>query len=85
MAFNRFNVEYQKEIRTEDIARRNGRDIRELQYREKQDLIVQQRYVETREDAKEIQGTFADILKSLMTKLQIDIFGSVVLNFCKHF
>ena len=69
MAFNRSNVEYQKEIRTEDIARRHGRDIRELQYREKQDLIVQQRYAETREDAKEMQGTFADILKTLMTKL----------------
>ena len=69
IAFNRSNVEYQKEIRSEDIARRHGRDIRELQYREKQDLIVQQRYAETREDAKEMQGTFADILKTLMTKL----------------
>ena len=69
MAFNRSNVEYQREITTEDIARRHSRDVRELQYHENQDIIVLQRYAETREDAKEMQGTFADILKTLMTKL----------------
>ena len=69
MAFNRSNFEYQKESSTEDIARRNDRDIREREYREKQDALSQQRYVETREDAKEMQGTFANILKTLVTKL----------------
>lgn len=69
MAFNRSNLEYQKESRTQDIARRNDRDIREREYRDKQDTISQQRYSETREDAKEMQGTFANILKSLVTKL----------------
>ena len=69
MAFNKSNLEYQKESRTQDIARRHDRDAREHEYRQKQDTISQQRYAETREDTKEMQGTFADILKTLVTKL----------------
>lgn len=69
MAFNMSTLEYQKESRTQDIARLHDRDVRELECRQKQDTISPQRYAETREDAKEMQGTSADILKTLVSKL----------------
>jgi hypothetical protein len=77
MAFSKSHFEYQKETRLQDISRRDVKDNREIEYRERQDEINQERYLteqtrlaETRQDNKEMQSTFADILTNLLGKLQ---------------
>ena len=76
MAFNKSNFEYQKASRVEDIARREEKYAQEVEYRERQDRINQERYMteqrrlsETRQDNKEIQTTFASVLTTLINKL----------------
>ena len=76
MTFNKSNLEYQKEIRVQDIARRESHSKREIEYRDRQDSVNQERYlteqarlVKARQDAKEMQTTFSGILKNLLGKL----------------
>ena len=76
MTFNKSNLEYQKEIRMQDIARRESHSKREIEYRDRQDSVNQERYlteqarlVEARQDAKEMQTTFSGILTNLLGKL----------------
>jgi hypothetical protein len=77
MAFNKSAFEYQKTTRMEDIARKEEKYVREVEYRDKQDKIEHEKYVteqrrlsETRQDNKEMQTTFAAILETLMSKLK---------------
>ena len=76
MTFNKSNFEYQKEVRMQDIARRESHSKREIEYRDRQDTVNQERYlaeqarlVEARQDAKEMQTTFSGILTNLLGKL----------------
>lgn len=76
MAFNKSALEYQKEIRFEDITRRKDVDSREVAYRKEKDAIDQQRYLteqtrlaDNRQDNRDMQATFANILKNLMDKI----------------
>lgn len=69
MAFNRVAFDYQKQIRIDDMAKREERDQREIEYRDKQDSINNERYEESRKDNLNIQNTFANILTNLITKM----------------
>ena len=69
MAFNRVTFEYQKQTRIDDMVKREERDLREIEYRDKQDSINNERYEESRKDNLNIQITFANILTNLVTKM----------------
>ena len=40
MTFNRVTFEYQKQTRIDDMVKRQDRDLREIEYRDKQDSIT---------------------------------------------
>ena len=76
VTLNQSNFEYQKEVRMQDIARRESHSKREIEYRDRYDTVNQERYlaeqarlVEARQDAKEMQTTFFGILTNLWGKL----------------
>ena len=69
MTFNRVTFEYQKQTRIDDMVKREERDLREIEYRDKQDSINNERYEESRKDNLNIQNTFANILTNLVTKM----------------
>ena len=51
------------------MVKREERDLREIEYRDKQDSINNERYEESRKDNLNIQNTFANILTNLVTKM----------------
>ena len=69
MTFNRVTFEYQKQTRIDDMVKREERDLREIEYRDKQDSINNERYEESRKDNLNIQNTFANILTNLVPKM----------------
>ena len=49
------------------MVKREERDLREIEYRDKQDSINSERYEESRKDNLNIQNTFTNILTNLVT------------------
>ena len=69
MALNKVTLEYEKQIRIDDMVKREERDLREIEYRDKQDSINNERYEESRKYNLNIQNAFANILTNLITKM----------------
>ena len=69
MAFSKVAFEYQKQVRINDMAKREERERREIEYRDEQDSINNERYEESRKDYLNIQNTSANILTNLITKI----------------
>ena len=76
MNFQRSHFEYEKESRLADIKRHEARDEREVEYRERQDIRDQERYVaeqarlaSAQQDTKDINNVFAGFLTNIIAKL----------------
>ena len=69
MAFSKVAFEYQKQVRIDDMAKREERERREIEYRNKQDSINNEQYEESRKGNLNIQNTFANILTNLIIKI----------------
>ena len=76
MNFQRSYFEYEKESRLADIVRHVARDAREVEYRERQDIRDQERYVaeqarlaSAQQDTKDINNVFASFLTNIIAKL----------------
>ena len=94
MTSNKSNLEYQKRIRMQDIARRESHSKREIEYRDRQDSVNQERYlteqarlVEAGQDAKEMQTTFSGILTNWLGSCNFILFSDyhivvVCVSFC---